>query len=102
MVDARGTKYFIDMTPIHEHPPPDECFEIVQPTTVIVRRHPESETFMTLSDGTHHNFLKIRDTCWRLDYKALLAAGSLVLNTMQSNATAATLLLYLLAAKSHY
>jgi hypothetical protein len=56
----------MDMKPILEHPSPDECFEIVQPTTIIVRKHYERGNFMILSDGTHHKFLKVRDTYWQL------------------------------------
>jgi hypothetical protein len=66
VVNARGMEYFIELRPILRHPSPDECFEIVQPTTIVVRWDSENWTFMTLSGRTHHKFLKIRDTYWQL------------------------------------
>jgi hypothetical protein len=65
-VDTWGTKYSMHLLPIRQHPLPDECFEIVAPTTITVRRNFEKKIFMTLSDGTRHEFLKVRGTYWCL------------------------------------
>jgi hypothetical protein len=67
VVDNRGKKYRMKLMPILQHPSPDECFEIVQPTTIIIRRHSESKFFMSLSARTHHKFLKVKDTYWQLE-----------------------------------
>lgn len=64
--DNREAMYYMKLMPILQHPSPDECFEIVQPTTIIIRRHSRSESFMFLSARTHHKFLKVRDTYWQL------------------------------------
>lgn len=66
VVDARGTIYYMEMVPMRRQPSPDECFEIGQPTTIIVRRHSESKFFMIVSARTHHEFLKVGDTYWQL------------------------------------
>ena len=69
VVDAEGAKHLVNFTPIPAHPPPDECFEIVHPTTIIARGYAGSRTLETLADGTRYKFLKVRDTYWQLDAK---------------------------------
>jgi len=75
VADARGTKYFL--IPIFTLQSPDEYFEIVQPTTIIVRRHIESGTLMVLSGLTNYQFLKIRDSYWQLRDDVPLMYGTI-------------------------
>lgn len=65
-VDAEGAKHLINFQPIPEHLPPDKCFEIVQPTTIIAHKYAGSVFLQTFADGTHYKFLKVRGTYWRL------------------------------------
>lgn len=94
VVDPRGSKYLMKFL----HSPrrsADECFEIVHPTTIIVREHTGSRGPMTISDGILYKFLQVRRTYWELEMtKISLGRGA-------EQSYGATLLLNLPAAIFH-
>jgi hypothetical protein len=67
VVDARGAKHHIYPSQMQGHSPPDECFELVHPTTIIFRKNAGNNAFMMFADGTRYKYLKVRGTYWRLD-----------------------------------
>lgn len=67
VLDAQGSEYIVNFLPIPKPPPTYTWFEVVRPTTIIVREMADSITSMIFSDESRYDFLKVRDTYWGLE-----------------------------------